>query len=227
MQAYYTFFSSARWLGFRLDMMTVLFLAISTYVLTATASPANAGLVGLSLSYLLTLTGMFQWCTRQSAEVDNHMTSVERLIEYTLLPPEAAEVTDIRPPVNWPERGEIVARNMSLEYPTRAGADAHKVLKSLDFTFVSGEKVGIVGRTGAGKSSMLTALFRLVEPTPAGCLFIDGVDLSVIGLADLRSKLSIIPQEPFLFKSSVRYNLDPFEVCIPLLTNHQHGHCKS
>lgn len=131
---------------------------------------------------------------------------MERIKEYDLLPQEAPEIIEEnRPPKNWPEHGDITFKNVSLKYSPQG----EKVLNDVTVDITGEEKVGIVGRTGAGKSTMLQALFRLVE-LDSGSIEIDGIDISTIGLRDLRSKISIIPQEPVLFLGTVRYNLDPF-----------------
>lgn len=131
------------------------------------------------------------------------MTSVERTIEYTKIEPEAPlEKPDERPQESWPHKGSIRFYNVSLSY------DNKPVLSNLNFEIKAGEKIGIVGRTGAGKSSLVQALFRMTEPM--GDIFIDDVNITKIGLHDLRKKISIIPQDPVLFTGTVRYNLDPF-----------------
>ncbi|KAJ3191280.1 hypothetical protein HK101_007909 [Irineochytrium annulatum] len=166
----------------------------------------NPGSVGLLLSYGLSLIGLFQWAIRQSVEVENTMVAVERLLEYTKLEPEAPEHTDTAPPQNWPSSGEVIMKSMSLTYPSAP----RPVLNDINVNIPGGAKVGVVGRTGAGKSSLLQALFRLVEPSPAESVFIDGVPTSKLGLTDLRNRISIIPQESFCFKGTLRFNLDPF-----------------
>uniref|UniRef100_A0A8C8I6P8 Cystic fibrosis transmembrane conductance regulator n=1 Tax=Oncorhynchus tshawytscha TaxID=74940 RepID=A0A8C8I6P8_ONCTS len=164
----------------------------------------EAGSVGLALSYAVTLMGMFQWGVRQSAEVENMMTSVERVVEYTELESEAPWETQKRPPPEWPSQGLITFDRVSFSY----SSDGPVVLKDMKAMFRPKEKVGIVGRTGAGKSSLVSALFRLAEPE--GRIYIDGVLTSEIGLHDLRQKMSIIPQDPVLFTGTMRKNLDPF-----------------
>lgn len=141
---------------------------------------------------------------RQSAETENLMTSVERTIEYTKIPSEAPleSKPDKKPPPDWPSKGHIIFSNVSLAY------DNKTVLEDLSFEIKAREKIGIVGRTGAGKSSISSALFRLTEPK--GDIIIDGVKIKDIGLHDLRKNVLIIPQDPVLFSGSVRYNLDPF-----------------
>ncbi|XP_069376946.1 ATP-binding cassette sub-family C member 4-like isoform X2 [Paralichthys olivaceus] len=167
-------------------------------------SGLEAGAVGLVLTYVVTLTGNFQWTVRQSAEVENMMTSVERVVEYTQLKSEASWVTQKQPPPDWPSQGMVTFNKLNFSYSSGGPV----VLKDISITFQPKEKVGIVGRTGAGKSSLVSALFRLAEPE--GEIYIDGVLTSEIGLHDLRQKMSIIPQEPVLFTDSVRKNLDPF-----------------
>ncbi|XP_055282538.1 ATP-binding cassette sub-family C member 4 isoform X2 [Moschus berezovskii] len=167
-------------------------------------SALDAGQVGLALSYALTLMGMFQWCVRQSAEAENMMISVERVIEYTDLEKEAPWEYQKRPLLSWPHEGVIIFDNVNFSY----SLDGPLVLKHLTALIKSREKVGIVGRTGAGKSSLIAALFRLSEPE--GKIWIDKILTTEIGLHDLRKKMSIIPQEPVLFTGTMRKNLDPF-----------------
>lgn len=132
---------------------------------------------------------------------------MERIIDYaTRVPQEPPAVTDIRPPKEWPSKGAITFDKMSLTYPVTQ----QTVIKDLSVTIASGEKIGLVGRTGAGKSSLLTALFRLVDPSPERSVIIDGLATSDLGLQDLRSSLGIVPQEPHLFLGTLRYNIDPF-----------------
>uniref|UniRef100_A0A672ZR01 Cystic fibrosis transmembrane conductance regulator n=1 Tax=Sphaeramia orbicularis TaxID=375764 RepID=A0A672ZR01_9TELE len=167
-------------------------------------SELDAGSVGLALSYAVTLMGMFQWGVRQSAEVENMMTSVERVVEYTELENEAPWETQKRPPPDWPSNGLVKFDGVSFSY----SPEGPVVLHNMKAMFRPKEKVGIVGRTGAGKSSLVSALFRLAEPK--GRIYIDGILTSEIGLHDLRQKMSIIPQDPVLFTGSMRKNLDPF-----------------
>uniref|UniRef100_A0A670I632 Multidrug resistance-associated protein 4 n=1 Tax=Podarcis muralis TaxID=64176 RepID=A0A670I632_PODMU len=165
----------------------------------------DAGQVGLALSYSITLMGTFQWGVRQSAEVENLMISVERVLEYTELDKEAPWETNKHPPPDWPSEGVVVFENVNFAYTI----DGPLVLRHLSAVVKSKEKVGIVGRTGAGKSSLIAALFRLAEPQ--GRIWIDKYLTSELGLHDLRKKISIIPQEPVLFTGTMRKNLDPFD----------------
>ncbi|XP_074520424.1 ATP-binding cassette sub-family C member 4 [Halichoeres trimaculatus] len=202
--AWFLFLTTSRWFALRLDGMCSIFVTITTFGCLLLRHQLDAGSVGLALTYSVTLMGMFQWGVRQSAEVENMMTSVERVVEYTELESEAPWETEKRPPPEWPSKGLVTFDHVSFSY----SSDGPLVLKNLKAMFRPQEKVGIVGRTGAGKSSTVSALFRLAEPQ--GKIYIDGVLTSEIGLHDLRRKMSIIPQDPVLFTGSMRKNLDPF-----------------
>ncbi|XP_022093420.1 multidrug resistance-associated protein 4-like [Acanthaster planci] len=133
------------------------------------------------------------------------MTSVERVCQYIDIEPEAPLETDHKPPPDWPQDGGITLQDTSLRYTE----DGPQVLQNISCSIKPKEKVGIVGRTGAGKSSLMTVLMRLAEPT--GTIMIDGVNTTLIGLHDLRKKVSFIPQDPILFSGTMRKNLDPFD----------------
>ncbi|KAM6178581.1 ATP-binding cassette sub-family C member 4 isoform 2-T2 [Rhynchocyon petersi] len=203
-EAWFLFLTTSRWFAVRLDAICAIFVIVIAFGSLILARTLDAGQVGLALSYALTLMGMFQWCVRQSAEVENMMISVERVIEYTNLDKEAPWECQKRPPPTWPHEGVIVFDNVNFTY----SLDGPLVLKHLTALIKSREKVGIVGRTGAGKSSLTSALFRLSEPE--GKIWIDKILTTEIGLHDLRKKMSIIPQEPVLFTGTMRKNLDPF-----------------
>lgn len=203
--AYYLTFSNQRWLSTRLDSIgNALVFTVGILVVTSrfSVSPSIGGLV---LSYILGIVQMLQFTVRQLAEVENAMNAVERLQYYgTQLEEEAPEHTvEVRP--SWPERGEIIFDNVEMRYR----ANLPLVLKGLSMHVRGGERIGIVGRTGAGKSSIMSTLFRLVEIS-GGHIYVDGLDISTLGLHDLRSRLAIIPQDPTLFRGTVRSNLDPF-----------------
>lgn len=203
--AYYLTFSNQRWLSVRLDAVgNALVFTTGILVITSrfSVSPAIGGLV---LSYILSTVMMIQFTVRQLAEVENGMNSVERLRYYGTQLEEEAPLHTIEVRPTWPEKGEIVFDNVEMRY--RDGLPL--VLKGLDMHVRGGERIGIVGRTGAGKSSIMSTLFRLVEIS-AGHISIDGIDISTIGLNDLRKRLAIIPQDPTLFRGTIRTNLDPF-----------------
>uniref|UniRef100_A0A8C5A253 Multidrug resistance-associated protein 4 n=1 Tax=Gadus morhua TaxID=8049 RepID=A0A8C5A253_GADMO len=199
---WYLFLTSSRWFALRLDLLCAVFVIILIYACVLLRD--SAGDVGLALSYAITLMGMFQWGVRQSAEVENLMTSVERVMEYTELESEAPWETEKRPPLDWPSQGLVTFDGVNFSY----SADGPVVLRNMNAAFLPREKVGVVGRTGAGKSSLVSALFRLAEPQ--GKIYVDGILTSELGLHDLRQKMSIIPQDPVLFTDTMRKNLDPF-----------------
>ncbi|XP_030057237.1 ATP-binding cassette sub-family C member 4 [Microcaecilia unicolor] len=203
-ESWFLFLTTTRWFAVRLDAICAIFVVAVAFGAVLLANNLEAGQVALALSYAITLMGSFQWGVRQSAEVENLMISAERVLEYTQLEKEADWESPKRPPVDWPHQGMIMFENVSFTY----SLDGPMVLKHLTALIRSKEKVGIVGRTGAGKSSLISALFRLAEPK--GRIWIDNILTSELGLHDLRKKMSIIPQEPVLFAGTMRKNLDPF-----------------
>ncbi|CAH0600445.1 unnamed protein product [Chrysodeixis includens] len=205
--AWYLFIASSRAFGFWLDLVCVVYIAMVTLSFLVFGNDEYGGNVGLAITQAMGLTGMFQWGMRQSTELENQMTSVERIQEYSTIesePPLQSE-PDKKPPPSWPEAGRVEFRHVSLYYVPGEPA----VLNDLSFQVEPREKVGIVGRTGAGKSSLINALFRLA--TIEGEIIIDGRETSQLGLHELRSQVSIIPQEPVLFSGTMRHNLDPFD----------------
>ncbi|XP_026281245.2 multidrug resistance-associated protein 1 isoform X2 [Frankliniella occidentalis] len=197
-----------RWLAVRLEMVGnfIIFFAALFAVISKDSSPDMAGLVGLSISYALQITQTLNWLVRMTSDVETNIVAVERIKEYGETPQEAAwENPNSVVDSNWPQEGKVDFKDYEVRY--REGLDL--VLKGINFTVKGGEKVGIVGRTGAGKSSLTLALFRIIEAA-GGQILIDGVDISKLGLHALRSRLTIIPQDPVLFSGSMRLNLDPF-----------------
>lgn len=218
-----------RWLGIRLDFIGVILVSITAIVAVATAGKVDSGLIGLAISYALSITGSLNWLVRQMTESESYGASIERLQSYSapqLQVEKPPVIEDARPRPTWPEHGQISFRNLTVRY--REGLPP--VLKNVSIDIAAGSKVGICGRTGSGKSSATLALFRMLEPLQgqeakdalALCgitdapdnsnippITIDGVDICKIGLDDLRSRISIIPQDPVLFAASLRYNLDP------------------
>ncbi|KAF9276165.1 hypothetical protein BGZ68_010215 [Mortierella alpina] len=226
-----------RWLQIRLEVLGGITIFTSASLAVWNAGRLDPSIVGLALSYALNMVGMIGFLVRAYSQVQCVLVSVERVDEYSEKPTEAPTVTGVRLPPNWPDQGRVVFKNYSARY--REGLDL--VVKNVSFTVQPTEKVGIVGRTGAGKSSLTLALFRIIEAADSywakasdpscgvkkqledatalysevngggGSIEIDGIDISTLGLDALRQHLSIIPQDPTLFAGTIRHNLDPFE----------------
>ncbi|KAG0047747.1 hypothetical protein BGZ83_007248 [Gryganskiella cystojenkinii] len=213
---FFLYLAMARWLGLRLDAVSAVFLGITAISCTAARDSQQAARAGLAMSSIIGLSGELQWAVRMSVEAAILMVSVERMMEYTTVKPEESDRHLFNPdgssvvPNGWPSEAKVTFTDMSLTYPRGDGP----VLKNISLDFRGSEKIAIVGRTGAGKSSLIGAIFRLVETTTGnpphrGGITIDGIDISKIGMHDLRAKMAIIPQEPFLFRGTLRFNLDP------------------
>lgn len=207
-EAGYLVVAVQRWVAILLDCVAVCFALIITLLCVTRVFHISPSAVGVLLTYVLQLPGLLNTVLRASTQVENDMNSAERLVTYaTELPTEAAyRRSDVSPPENWPNRGELVFEDVDFAY--REGLPI--VLKNINITVRGGEKIGICGRTGAGKSTIMNALYRLNELSN-GRIIIDGVDVSKLGLYDLRRNLTIIPQDPVLFRGSIRKNLDPFD----------------
>ncbi|KAJ6979599.1 ABC transporter C family member 2-like isoform X1 [Populus alba x Populus x berolinensis] len=200
-----------RWLAIRLETLGgIMIWFTATFAVMQNGRADNqqafASTMGLLLSYALNITSLLTAVLRLASLAENSLNSVERVGTYIELPSEAPLVIESnRPPPGWPSSGAIKFEDVVLRYRP----ELPPVLHGLSFTIFPSDKVGIVGRTGAGKSSMLNALFRIVE-LERGRILIDDCDIAKFGLMDLRKVLGIIPQSPVLFSGTVRFNLDPF-----------------
>ncbi|KAG0369465.1 hypothetical protein BGZ54_009889 [Gamsiella multidivaricata] len=195
-----------RWLSIRVDVLSALVSFFAGLLIIINRDNLGAPAAGLSLSYSLTFTDHVLWLVRLYSNNEMNMNSVERVREYMDLPQEPpAVIEDSRPPPGWPNNGEITVENLVMQY----SPDDPPVIRDVSFHVKPREKVGIVGRTGAGKSTLAVAFFRFMEMT-SGKITVDGIDISTLGVHDLRSSLTIIPQDPVLFIGTIRTNLDPF-----------------
>ena len=200
----------ASWYGMSQDLVGALFVALSSIalILVRTYAPnsIDVSYMIFALSNMGSISAALSDFSTSITDLENKMNSAERVLEYCSLPEEAPmEIKSAKPTDMWPSKGVINFEDLTIKYSNDAAA-----LKNVTCKIKSKERIGIVGRTGAGKSTLVTALFRTTEPS-SGTIKIDGVDISKIGLFDLRSRISIIPQTPQLFVGTVRYNLDPFE----------------
>ncbi|XP_078067710.1 ATP-binding cassette sub-family C member 5-like isoform X4 [Mustelus asterias] len=204
---HFLFSCGMRWLAVRLDLISIILITVVSAMMVFMHGRISPAYAGLAISHAIQLTGLFQFTVRLASESEARFTSVERIRHYIVnLESEApSHIPETAPPPDWPQEGRIEFDEVEMCYRDNLPL----VLKKVTFTIKPREKIGIVGRTGSGKSSLGVTLFRLVEIC-SGSITIDGVKISDIGLDDLRKKLSIIPQEPVLFVGTVRSNLDPY-----------------
>ncbi|XP_076122347.1 multidrug resistance-associated protein 1 isoform X2 [Alosa pseudoharengus] len=206
-KAYYPGIVANRWLAVRLEFVgncIVVFAALFAVMARNSLSP---GLMGLAISYALQVTASLNWLVRMSSELETNIVAVEKVKEYGDTEKEASwRLESSKLPSGWPTVGHIEICNFGLRYRE----DLELAIRNISVTIEGGEKVGIVGRTGAGKSSLTLGLFRIIE-SAQGEIQIDGVNISQLGLHDLRSRITIIPQDPVLFSGTLRMNLDPFD----------------
>ncbi|KAI6706349.1 hypothetical protein NL676_009311 [Syzygium grande] len=200
--------SAMEWLSFRLNLLSNFVFAFSLVLLVSLPEGIiNPSIAGLAVTYGIYLNVLQSSVIWNICNAENKMISFERILQYSHLASEAVLlIEDSRPPSNWPETGKICFRNLQIQYADHLPS----ILKNITCTFPGRRKIGVVGRTGSGKSTLIQAIFRIVEPKE-GSIIIDHVDISKIGLHDLRSRLSIIPQDPTMFEGTVRGNLDPLE----------------
>ncbi|ORE10363.1 P-loop containing nucleoside triphosphate hydrolase protein [Rhizopus microsporus var. microsporus] len=196
-----------RWLHCRVDILGAFVGFCTGFVLILARDWIDPGLAGLSLSYSLTFTHHVLWVVRNYAMNEMNMNAVERVHEYLDIEEEPpTEIPETEPRPSWPEHGSVEVKDLVMQY----APENPPVLRNVSFKVNPREKIGIVGRTGSGKSTLALSLFRFMEPT-SGHVYIDGVDIHTIGLNTLRSRLTIIPQDPVLFSGTLRSNLDPFD----------------
>ncbi|CBI34436.3 unnamed protein product, partial [Vitis vinifera] len=202
-------FTANEWLIQRLEILCAIVLSSSALALTLIHTRASkAGFIGMALSYGLSVNIFLVFSVQSQCLLANMIVSVERLEQFMNIPSEApAVIESYQPPLSWPAIGEVEIYDLKVKYRPNAPL----VLQGISCKIGGGQKIGIVGRTGSGKTTLISTLFRLVEPTE-GQIIIDGINISTIGLHDLRSRLGIIPQEPTLFSGAVRYNLDPLSL---------------
>ena len=192
-----------RWMGFRLSVVGACFAIIVAAVIVSVRN-IDASLAGFALAFSLQYTGSIIWTLRSYSNVELDMNAAERIVEYTQL--DIEDQGGMSPPAGWPTEGNLEVNGVVAGY----ASDLPPVLKGLSFKITNNQRVGVVGRTGAGKSSLTLALFRFLEARE-GSIYIDGLDISKINLQDLRGRLAIIPQDPVLFSGTVRSNLDAFD----------------
>ncbi|XP_077995245.1 ATP-binding cassette sub-family C member 9-like [Glandiceps talaboti] len=194
-----------RWLGIRLDFVGALIVLIAGIgcMVSAALGALEPSLIGLSLTYALQMSGYLNWFVRNTADCEMHMNAIERTDHYTHIPTEKYQGV-YTPPADWPDQGSIEVKDISVRYAT----ELDPVLRNVTVHFRPGEKIGICGRTGSGKSSLTLSLFRMID-TFQGYIKVDDIDISHVNLLTLRNRIAIIPQDPVLFTGSIRYNLDP------------------
>uniref|UniRef100_A0A3Q3DWN2 Multidrug resistance-associated protein 1 n=1 Tax=Hippocampus comes TaxID=109280 RepID=A0A3Q3DWN2_HIPCM len=206
-KAYYPSIVANRWLAIRLEFVCNCIVSSAALFAVIARESLSPGIMGLAISYALQLTASLTWLVRMSSDVETNIVAVERVKEYSETEKEAEwkrEHSGLDP--GWPTEGRIEFRGFGLRYRR----DLDLAIRNITVSISGGEKVGIVGRTGAGKSSLTLGLFRIIEAAQ-GQIFIDGIDIAELGLHELRSRITIIPQDPVLFSGTLRMNLDPFE----------------
>ncbi|KAI9293169.1 hypothetical protein K502DRAFT_318772 [Neoconidiobolus thromboides FSU 785] len=205
-KSFFYFCAANNWLSIRLDLIGGIVTFISGVLLLLFNEQLNAALIGLILTYALNFSSHTLWVARFYSNIEIEMNSIERIQEYLDIPPEPPrKIPSSCPPPKWPTEGKIEIKDLVLSY----SLDCGPVIKGISLSIKGGEKIGIVGRTGAGKSTLALAFFRFIDPE-SGSIHIDDIDIHKIGLFDLRSNLTIIPQDATLFSGTIRSNLDPF-----------------
>lgn len=204
---YHLYLATTQFLSFWVQIICLFYVSSVIFSFLLIGQEFTSGDVGLAILNCLNLIGLCEWGMQVTSSIENEMTSVERVCEYIKVPSEEPNSSDPENQVSlyWPENGGIEYENVYLKY----SETGDYVLKNISFKLDPSEKIGIVGRTGAGKSSIVQSIFRLA--INEGTILIDGINIDKVSLHDLRSKISIIPQDPILFSGTMRYNLDPFQ----------------
>ncbi|KAH9932956.1 multidrug resistance-associated ABC transporter [Fomitopsis serialis] len=201
---YYWMWGVNRWLSVRFDLLSSAVIGVTAFVCVLTPG-ITASLAGMALAFSSTILNDLLFLVRRFVGLEQSMVAVERIKEFSELPREPPEFIEPRPPASWPEKGAINCENLVIRY----APDLPDVLHNLNFTIAPGEKIGVLGRTGSGKSTLALSFFRFVEPVE-GRILVDGLDIADMGLTDLRSKLTIIPQDPTILSGTLRSTLDVF-----------------
>ncbi|TRM63381.1 P-loop containing nucleoside triphosphate hydrolase protein [Schizophyllum amplum] len=202
---YYWMWGVNRWLSVRFNLLSSVVVGVAAVVIMLTPR-VDAAFAGFALAFANSITGDLLFMVRRFVGLEQSMVALERVKEYSELKREAPEFIEPRPPASWPERGEIVVEDLVIQY----APELPPVLHELSFEVKPGEKVAVLGRTGSGKSTLALSFFRFVEATK-GRIYIDGLDIEKVGLTDLRSRLTIIPQDPTILSGTLRSTLDVFE----------------
>ncbi|KAI8979516.1 hypothetical protein BDF20DRAFT_906115 [Mycotypha africana] len=204
---YYYAWIVNRWISIRYAFTgAVINCFTCTIILLSVSETMNASLAGFCLSFVLLFTDQMFWGIRRYTSLEMSFNAVERVVEFMEMDQEAPSITELRPPAEWPSKGAVEVKDLEVRY----AADLEPVLRGISFNIKPQEKVGVVGRTGSGKSTLALSFFRFVEAS-RGSITIDGINIKDLGTEDLRSNLTIIPQDPTLFSGSLRSNLDPFD----------------
>ncbi|GAA5895239.1 hypothetical protein JCM6882_006625 [Rhodosporidiobolus microsporus] len=202
---YYYLWGTNRWLSMRFSLLSAIVVALTGYVLIAApAGKVDAALAGFTLTFSLNISNDLLFLVRRFTQLELAMVGVERVKEFSEIKQEAAEIVEPRPPAHWPQ-GAIEVENLEIRY----SPELPSVLHNLSFSIKAGEKIGIVGATGCGKSTLASSFFRFVE-AHSGRIVVDGIDIATVGLKDLRSRLTIVPQDPVILSGSLRSTLDMF-----------------
>ncbi|XP_077783406.1 multidrug resistance-associated protein 1-like isoform X1 [Podarcis muralis] len=204
MVCFYNNVISNRWLAVRLEFLGNLMVFLAALLAVFAGSKVDSATVGLSITYALNITQSLNFWVRKACEIETNAVAIERVCEYEKTDKEAPWILSNRPPAGWPKEGIIQFVNFQARYRP----DLDLALRDVTFQSCKEEKIGIIGRTGAGKSTLTNSLFRIIERA-GGKIIIDGIDISTIGLHDLRGNLNIIPQDPVLFSGTLQSNLDP------------------